>query len=54
MQLIKNDVITYTVSRVANGNCYISIQNGEVQVQAPWYITKEKIQTLMLELQSLQ
>ena len=47
MQLIKNDVITYTVSRVANGNCYISIQNGEVQVQAPWYITKEKIQTLV-------
>lgn len=49
MQLVKNDVIAYTVSRVANGGCYISVQNGEVQVQAPWYITKEKIQTLVEE-----
>lgn len=49
MQMLKNDVIAYTVSRVANGGCYISIQNGEVLVQAPWYITKEKIQALVEE-----
>lgn len=49
MQVLKNDVIAYTVSRVANGGCYISVQNGEVLVQAPWYITKEKIQALVEE-----
>ncbi len=49
MQAIKNDVIAYNVCRVANGGCYISVQNGEVQVQAPWYITREKIQTLVEE-----
>lgn len=49
MQMLKNDVIAYTVSRVANGGCYISVQNGEVLVQAPWYITKEKIQALVEE-----
>lgn len=49
MQMLKNDVIAYTVSRVANGGCYISVRNGEVLVQAPWYITKEKIQSLVEE-----
>lgn len=49
MQMIKNDVIAYTVSRVVNGGCYISVQNGEVLVQVPWYITKEKIQALVEE-----
>ncbi len=49
MPLVKNDVIAYTVSRVANKGCYISVENGEVFVQAPWYITKEKIQSLVEE-----
>lgn len=49
MQISRNNVITYTVSRVANRGCYISVQNGEVMVQVPWYTTKEKIQALVEE-----
>lgn len=49
MQILRNNVITYTVNRVANKGCYISVQNGEVLVQVPWYTTKEKIQALVEE-----
>lgn len=49
MKVLKNDVIAYTVSRVMGNNFYISVQNGEVCVSAPWYLSKEKIQAAVEE-----
>lgn len=45
----KNDVITYTVDKTANTSLYISIQNGEVIVKAPWYYTQKQIQEVVEE-----
>ena len=49
MSLLKsnNDVITYTVDKTSNSSLYISIQNGEVIVKAPWYYTKKQIQEVV-------
>lgn len=46
---MKNDVIAYTVNKAINGNMYISVQNGEVVVRAPWYLSKEQIQEMIDE-----
>lgn len=43
----KNDVITYTVNKAVNRNMYITVQNGEVVVNAPWYFTSNKIQQIV-------
>ena len=40
----RNNVITYTVNKATNRDMYITIQNGEVIVNAPWYFTQNKIQ----------
>lgn len=45
----KNNVITYTVNKAVNTNMYITVQNGEVVVNAPWYFTANKIQQLVQE-----
>ena len=45
----KNNVITYTVNKAVNTNMYITIQNGEVVVNAPWYFTSNKIQQIVQE-----
>lgn len=45
----RNDVITYTVNKAVNTDLYISVQNGEVVVKAPWYLSKEKIQNTVEE-----
>ena len=45
----KNNVIAYTVNKVSNNNVYISVQNGEVVVKAPWYLTGNQIQTIVEE-----
>lgn len=45
---MKNEVITYSVNKTNNRGLYISVQNGEVSVRAPWYATKEKIQEAVL------
>lgn len=45
----KNDVITYTVNKAVNRNMYITVQNGEVIVNAPWYFTANKIQQIVQE-----
>ena len=42
--MMKNDIIAYSVNKTNNRGLYISVQNGEVSVRAPWYATKEKIQ----------
>lgn len=44
-----NSVITYTVNRAMNTGLYISVQNGEVMVKAPWYLSREKIQATIEE-----
>ena len=45
----RNDVITYTVNKDTNPNLYISIQNGEVVINAPWYTTSNQIQRMVQE-----
>lgn len=45
----KNDVIAYTVDKTSNSSLYISIQNGEVIVKAPWYYTQKQIQNIVEE-----
>lgn len=51
MNLVKsrNNVITYTVNKAEVSSCYISVQNGEVMVCAPWYLTATQIQNLVEE-----
>lgn len=41
---MKNEIITYSVNKTNDRELYISVQNGEVLVRAPWYVTREKIQ----------
>ena len=43
------NIITYKIDRVANNSLYISVQNGEVTVKAPWYFTKNRIQEAVEE-----
>lgn len=43
------DIITYTVDKTSNSSLYISIQNGEVIVKAPWYYTQKQIQNVIEE-----
>ena len=43
----RNNVITYTVNKAVNRNMYITVQNGEVVVNAPWYFTSNKIQQIV-------
>lgn len=45
----KNNVITYTVNKATTGNMYISFQNGEVVINAPWYTTSSQIQRAVEE-----
>ena len=41
------NVITYTVDKTSNSSLYISIQNGEVIVKAPFYYTPNQIQEVV-------
>ena len=43
----KNNVITYTVNKAATSNLYISVQSGEVVINAPWYTTSSQIQQIV-------
>ena len=45
----KESVITYTVNKAVNTSMYITVQNGEVVVNAPWYFTANKIQQMVQE-----
>ncbi len=46
---MRKDIISYSVNRVYDKSIYISIQDGEVTVNAPWYYTKNKIQEVIEE-----
>ncbi len=43
----ENKTIAYTVSKAKVKNLYISIQNGEVVIKAPWYVTRNQIQEVV-------
>lgn len=43
----RNDVITYTVNKNDYTNLYISVQNGEVIINAPWYMASSQIQKVV-------
>ena len=43
----ENKTIAYTVNEARIKNVYISIQNGEVVVKAPWYVTQNQIQEVV-------
>ncbi len=45
----RDNIITYTVNKAVNTNMYITVQNGEVVVNAPWYFTSNKIQQIVQE-----
>ena len=44
-----NKIITYTVNKNYENELYLSVQNGEVVVQAPWYYSKRQIQDIIEE-----
>ena len=43
----ENNTIAYTVNKAKVKNFYISIQNGEVVIKAPWYVTSSQIQDVV-------
>ena len=43
----KENIITYTVNKAYDSDLYISIQNGEVVINAPWYATNTQIQKIV-------
>ena len=45
----RNNVITYTVNKAVTSNLYISVQNGEVVINVPWYTTSSQIQRIVEE-----
>ena len=45
----RNNVITYTVNKDSVKDLYISVQNGEVVINAPWYATSNQIQRIVEE-----
>jgi len=47
--MLKNNVIAYKVNKEIMTNMYISVQNGEVVVNAPWYLTHNQIQKIVQE-----
>ena len=49
MKTVRNQVIAYTISKNITNDFYISIQNGEVVVQAPWYISRKQIEEKLKE-----
>ena len=45
----KENVITYTVNKNNYNDLYISVQNGEVIINAPWYMAANQIQRMVGE-----
>lgn len=43
------NIITYTVNKNFNNELYLSVQNGEVVIKAPWYYTNNQIQEVIKE-----
>ena len=45
----KNNIISYTVNKAMATDCYISVCGGDVVVNAPWYFSRKRIQTIIEE-----
>ncbi|MCI8352853.1 MAG: M48 family metallopeptidase [Clostridia bacterium] len=45
----RSKIITYTIDKTIKNNLYISVQNGEVVVCAPWYFSRNQIQEIVEE-----
>lgn len=45
----KSNIITYTVNKELTRDLCISVQNGEVVINAPWYIKSSQIQRVVEE-----
>ncbi len=45
----RSGVITYTIDKNVKNDLYISVQNGEVVVSAPWYFSRNQIQEIVEE-----
>lgn len=45
----RKNLISYTVDTAFDNNLSISVQNGEVVVSAPWYLSNKQIQTVVSE-----
>ena len=45
----ESDVISYTIDKGFTNNLAISVQNGQVAVTAPWYISRRKIEQVISE-----
>ena len=43
------NIISYTVNKNYNNELYLSVQNGEVVISAPWYYTSNQIQNVIEE-----
>lgn len=44
-----NNIITYSVDKNLRNKLYLSVQNGEVLLDVPWYYTKNQIQRIIEE-----
>ena len=50
MSIFKNSgVIQYSVNKEFGSNCYISVNSGEVVVNAPWYFSRRQIHSIIEE-----
>lgn len=45
----KSNIITYSVDKSLKNELYLTVQNGEVLVAAPWYYTQTQIQKVIEE-----
>ena len=45
----RKNLISYTVDTASNNTLSISVQNGEVVVSAPWYLSNKQIQDAVSE-----
>ena len=45
----RKNLISYTVDTAFDNNLSICVQNGEVVVSAPWYLSKNQIQEAVSE-----
>ena len=43
----QNKTIAYTVNKTRVKNFHITIENGEVVIKAPWYVTSSQIQQVV-------
>lgn len=45
----ESNFISYTIDKSFTKNLAISVQNGQVAVSAPWYVSKRKIEEIILD-----